>query len=214
MFTSIVGNVAGFKALHAVRLEDLQISHVYARTFRAPPHGIQVEKDILDKYSRPLLVCTIKPKLGLSAKNYDRIVCECLHSGLDLTKSDEKGDGEIRKGKRSDLDELHYPNNPYEKSIWGSIHDPKKLQALLVAFVGLFTNHNKEESYYKKLLALIVAFIGLFTNQNQDDEPHDYSGMAGQDPKDILTSLADLLGLSAEAHGDGTPSVKGSIEHH
>ncbi|CAL5351447.1 unnamed protein product [Camellia sinensis] len=64
------------------------------------------------------------------------------------------------------------------------------------------------------MLALIVAFIGLFTNQSQDDEPHDYLDMAGQDPKDILTSLADLLGLSAEAHGDGTPSVKCSIEHH
>ncbi|TYI17016.1 hypothetical protein ES332_A08G295400v1 [Gossypium tomentosum] len=73
MFTSIVGNVFGFKALHALR----------------PPHGIQVERDKLNNYGRPLLGCTIKPKLGLSAKNYDRAVYECQRGGLDFTKDDE-----------------------------------------------------------------------------------------------------------------------------
>jgi len=43
----------------------------------------------LNKYGRPLLGCTIKPKLGLSAKNYGRAVYECLHGGLDFTKDDE-----------------------------------------------------------------------------------------------------------------------------
>jgi ribulose-bisphosphate carboxylase large chain len=72
MFTSIVGNVFGFKALRALRLEDLRIPPAYSKTFQGPPHGIQVERDKLNKYNRPLLGCTIKPKLGLSAKNYDR----------------------------------------------------------------------------------------------------------------------------------------------
>ncbi|XP_016199841.1 uncharacterized protein LOC107640853 [Arachis ipaensis] len=40
-------------------------------------------------YGRPLLGCTIKPKLGLSAKNYGRAVYECLRGGLDFTKDDE-----------------------------------------------------------------------------------------------------------------------------
>ncbi|XP_062176109.1 putative uncharacterized mitochondrial protein AtMg00280 [Alnus glutinosa] len=34
-------------------------------------------------------ICTIKPKLGLSAKNYGRAVYECLRGGLDFTKDDE-----------------------------------------------------------------------------------------------------------------------------
>ncbi|MCD9643401.1 hypothetical protein HAX54_030850 [Datura stramonium] len=54
-----------------------------------PPHGIQVERDKLNKYGRPPLGCTIKPKLGLSAKNYGRAVYECFHGGLDFTKDDE-----------------------------------------------------------------------------------------------------------------------------
>lgn len=89
MFTSIVGNVFGFKALRALRLEDLRIPPAYSKTFQGPPHGIQVERDKLNKYGRPLLGCTIKPKLGLSAKNYGRACYECLRGGLDFTKDDE-----------------------------------------------------------------------------------------------------------------------------
>ncbi len=89
MMSSIVGNVFGFKALRALRLEDLRIPVAYLKTFQGPPHGIRVERDKLGKYGRPLLGCTIKPKLGLSAKNYGRAVYECLRGGLDFTKDDE-----------------------------------------------------------------------------------------------------------------------------
>ena len=86
ILTSIVGNVFGFKALRALRLEDLRLP---GATFVGAPHGIQVERDKLNKYGRALLGCTIKPKLGLSAKNYGRAVYECLRGGLDFTKDDE-----------------------------------------------------------------------------------------------------------------------------
>ncbi|KAF8098580.1 hypothetical protein N665_0263s0009 [Sinapis alba] len=75
--------------LAALHLEDLRIPPTYTSNFQGPPHGIQVERDILNKYGRPLLGCTIKPKLGLSAKNYGRAVYECLRGGLDFTKDDE-----------------------------------------------------------------------------------------------------------------------------
>jgi len=89
LFTSIVGNVFGFKALRALRLEDLRIPVAYVKTFQGPPHGIEVERDKLNKYGRSLLCCTLKPKLGLSAKNYGRACYECLRGGLDFTKDDE-----------------------------------------------------------------------------------------------------------------------------
>ena len=81
MASSIIGNVFGFKALRALRLEDLRIPVAYMKTFHGPPHGIQVERDLLNKYGRPILGATIKPKLGLSAKNYGRAVYECLRGG-------------------------------------------------------------------------------------------------------------------------------------
>src|SRR5437763_3843192 len=89
MTSSIIGNVFGFKALKALRLEDLRIPPHYHKTFQGPPHGIQVERDLLNKYGRPLLGCTVKPKLGLSGRNYGRVVYEGLRGGLDFTKDDE-----------------------------------------------------------------------------------------------------------------------------
>lgn len=89
VFTSLVGNVFGFKAVRALRLEDVRFPLWFVKTCFGPPHGIHVERDLLDKYGRPLLGCTIKPKLGLSAKNYGRAVYECLRGGLDFTKDDE-----------------------------------------------------------------------------------------------------------------------------
>ncbi|CAN6483031.1 unnamed protein product [Victoria cruziana] len=95
MFTSIVGNVFGFKALRALHLEDLRIPPACSKTFQGPPHGIQVERDKLNKYGHPLLECTIQPKLELSAKNYGRAIYECLHSGLDFTKDDENMNSQL-----------------------------------------------------------------------------------------------------------------------
>jgi ribulose-bisphosphate carboxylase large chain len=89
MTSSIIGNVFGFKALRALRLEDLRIPTAYVKTFQGPPHGIVMEREYLDKFGRPLLGATTKPKLGLSAKNYGRVVYEALRGGLDFTKDDE-----------------------------------------------------------------------------------------------------------------------------
>jgi ribulose-bisphosphate carboxylase large chain len=89
MTSSIIGNVFGFKALKALRLEDLRIPVAYVKTFDGPPHGIVVEREMLNKYGRPLIGCTVKPKLGLSARNYGRVVYEGLRGGLDFTKDDE-----------------------------------------------------------------------------------------------------------------------------
>jgi len=87
--SSIIGNVFGFKALRALRLEDMRIPTQYVKTFQGPPHGIVIEREYLDKFGRPLLGATVKPKLGLSAKNYGRVVYEALRGGLDFTKDDE-----------------------------------------------------------------------------------------------------------------------------
>ena len=86
---SIIGNVFSFKPLKAARLEDMRLPVAYVKTFRGPPTGIVVERERLDKFGRPLLGATMKPKLGLSGKNYGRVVYEALTGGLDFTKDDE-----------------------------------------------------------------------------------------------------------------------------
>jgi ribulose-bisphosphate carboxylase large chain len=86
---SIIGNVFGFKAIKALRLEDMRFPVAYLKTFQGPATGIVVERERLDKFGRPLLGATVKPKLGLSGKNYGRVVYEALKGGLDFTKDDE-----------------------------------------------------------------------------------------------------------------------------
>ncbi len=86
---SIIGNVFGFKPLKALRLEDMRLPVAYVKTYRGPPTGIVVERERLDKFGRPLLGGTVKPKLGLSGRNYGRVVYEALKGGLDFTKDDE-----------------------------------------------------------------------------------------------------------------------------
>ena len=86
---SIIGNVFGFKPLKALRLEDMRIPPHYLKTFQGPATGIVVERERLNLFGRPLLGATMKPKLGLSGRNYGRVVYEGLKGGLDFTKDDE-----------------------------------------------------------------------------------------------------------------------------
>jgi ribulose-bisphosphate carboxylase large chain len=81
MTASIIGDVFGFKAIKALRLEDMRIPVAYLKTYQVPATGIVVERERLDKFGRPLLGATIKPKLGLSGKNYGRVVYEALRGG-------------------------------------------------------------------------------------------------------------------------------------
>jgi ribulose-bisphosphate carboxylase large chain len=86
---SIIGNVFGFKPLKALRLEDMRIPPHYLKTFQGPATGVVVERERLNCFGRPLLGATMKPKLGLSGRNYGRVVYEALKGGLDFTKDDE-----------------------------------------------------------------------------------------------------------------------------
>jgi len=89
MTASLIGNVFSFKPLKAARLEDIQVPPAYVKTFKGPPTGLIVERERLDKFGRPLLGATTKPKLGLSARNYGRVMYEGLKGGLDFMKDDE-----------------------------------------------------------------------------------------------------------------------------
>ena len=87
--SSIIGNVFGFKALKALRLEDMRIPPHYVKTFQGPPHGIVMEREYLDKFGRPLLGRDGQAQARTRGKNYGRVVYEALRGGLDFTKDDE-----------------------------------------------------------------------------------------------------------------------------
>ena len=78
LLTSIVGNVFGFKALRALRLEDLRIPPAYTKTFQGPPHGVQVERDRWNKTAISCLYtpCRWKPM-------HRRVVTRAHQAGFD-----------------------------------------------------------------------------------------------------------------------------------
>nr|YP_010337340.1 ribulose-1,5-bisphosphate carboxylase/oxygenase large subunit [Pulvinaster venetus]UNJ16925.1 ribulose-1,5-bisphosphate carboxylase/oxygenase large subunit [Pulvinaster venetus] len=86
---SIIGNVFGFKAVKALRLEDMRLPVAYLKTFQGPATGVVCERERMNNFGRPLLGATVKPKLGLSGRNYGRVVYEGLKGGLDFLKDDE-----------------------------------------------------------------------------------------------------------------------------
>ena len=86
---SIIGNVFGFKAVKALRLEDMRLPIAYLKTFQGPATGVIVERERMNNFGRPLLGATVKPKLGLSGRNYGRVLYEGLKGGLDFLKDDE-----------------------------------------------------------------------------------------------------------------------------
>nr|YP_010728635.1 ribulose bisophosphate carboxylase [Phymatolithon calcareum]WEA76844.1 ribulose bisophosphate carboxylase [Phymatolithon calcareum] len=86
---SIIGNVFGFKAVKALRLEDMRLPVAYLKTFQGPATGVIVERERMNMFGRPFLGATVKPKLGLSGRNYGRVVYEGLKGGLDFLKDDE-----------------------------------------------------------------------------------------------------------------------------
>jgi ribulose-bisphosphate carboxylase large chain len=61
----------------------------YLKTFQGRATGLIIERERMDKFGCSFLGAAIKPKLGLSGKNYGRVVFEGLKSSLDFLKDDE-----------------------------------------------------------------------------------------------------------------------------
>ena len=67
----------------------MRIPYAYLKTYQGPATGVIVERERMNNFGRPFLGATVKPKLGLSGKNYGRVVYEGLKGGLDFLKDDE-----------------------------------------------------------------------------------------------------------------------------
>lgn len=67
----------------------------YLRKFHGPATDLIMEKERQDKFGRPLLDTSVKPKLGLSEKNYGRMVFAGLLGGLDFLKDYENINSQV-----------------------------------------------------------------------------------------------------------------------
>ena len=72
VLTSLVGNVFGFKAVKALRLEDMHIPVAYLKTFQGPATGIVVERERLEQLE------AVETEQGAHTSCWDPI-SQCLY---------------------------------------------------------------------------------------------------------------------------------------
>jgi len=89
LFSSILGNIFGMKAIERLRVLDIRFPEDYVRSFKGPSQGIQGVREMLKVYGRPVLATVPKPKVGMTPEEYGRAAYEILAGGMDLVKDDE-----------------------------------------------------------------------------------------------------------------------------
>ncbi len=89
ILSSLAGNVFGMKAVKGIRIEDMRFPKKVIESFPGPNKGIDGVREMMGIYDRPMTGSTIKPKLGLTAKEHAQRCYETLRGGLDTVKDDE-----------------------------------------------------------------------------------------------------------------------------
>ena len=89
LFSSLLGNIFGMRALNALRIIDIKFPEGYVKSFPGPQFGIEGVRNILKIYDRPILATVPKPKVGLTTEEYAQVAYEIAAGGIDLVKDDE-----------------------------------------------------------------------------------------------------------------------------
>ena len=87
--SSVSGNVFGLGAIKHLRLNDIHVPEVLAKSFRGPRFGVEGVRRLLQVARRPLVGTIIKPKLGLRTRDHSRVAYEAWVGGCDIVKDDE-----------------------------------------------------------------------------------------------------------------------------
>nr|VDD88706.1 RuBisCO long chain, Form III-b [uncultured archaeon] len=89
LYSSVAGNIFGMKALKNLRLEDIDFSEKYVKSFKGPQFGIAGVRKFMNIYNRPLTATVPKPKLGMTTEEYCKTANDIWSGGLDIVKTDE-----------------------------------------------------------------------------------------------------------------------------
>ena len=89
LYSSVAGNIFGMKALKNLRLEDIDFSEKYVKSFKGPQFGIAGVRKFMNIYNRPLTATVPKPKLGMTTEEYCKTAKDIWSGGLDIVKTDE-----------------------------------------------------------------------------------------------------------------------------
>lgn len=88
---SVFGNIFGLKELQELYILDLALPPKYQKQFTGPRFGMEGIRKLVgtSKNRRPHVGTIVKPKVGLTAKEWAHVAFEAYAGGLDLVKDDE-----------------------------------------------------------------------------------------------------------------------------
>ncbi len=112
---SVLGNIFGLKELEELYIFDISFPLKYQKQFTGPLRGLEGIRKMAGtlKSRRPHVGTIVKPKVGLTAKEWAHVAYEAYAGGLDLVKDDENlVDQEFCKWK----DRLHEVVKSIEKA--------------------------------------------------------------------------------------------------
>ena len=86
LLTSVFGKIS---LLPKIRLENIEFSGEYLKSFKGPRLGILGIRELTGKKEKPLLMSIFKPCLGLSGSELGTMFYTQAQAGIDLVKDDE-----------------------------------------------------------------------------------------------------------------------------
>ncbi len=88
---SVLGNVFGLKELTSMRILDIEFPEKYQKQFPGPFGGIKGIRRYVgtEKSGRPHLGTIVKPKVGLTPREFAAVAYEAYMGGCDFVKDDE-----------------------------------------------------------------------------------------------------------------------------
>jgi len=89
LYSSVVGNIFGMKALEGLRILDIEFPKEYIKSFKGPQFGIEGIRKYMKVYDRPLTATVPKPKVGMTSEEHAQCGYEAWVGGVDFLKDDE-----------------------------------------------------------------------------------------------------------------------------
>ena len=90
-FAGVLGNLFGLKELESCYILDIEFPKKYQKQFHGPGFGIRGIRKYIGtlKNKRPHVGTIVKPKVGLTPKQFSEVAYKSWLGGLDLVKDDE-----------------------------------------------------------------------------------------------------------------------------
>jgi len=89
LYSSVVGNIFGMKALDGLRILDIDFPNVYVKSFKGPQFGIDGIRKYMKVYDRPFTATVPKPKVGMTTEEHAQTGLNAWTGGVDFLKDDE-----------------------------------------------------------------------------------------------------------------------------